>query len=95
MRYIVAALVGAGIMALVVYRDRLSLRWYEWLLGVLGLVLLLFALQNFSASLAEHEPIAPWRFLLFFGTPAIVLLVLSWFLPWQRHHKVKGESTHE
>jgi len=81
--------IGAGLLALVLWlrSRRIVVTWYEWLIGVVGLLLLLFTIQNFAASFAEFEPIAPWRFLLVFGLPAIILLAVAWLLPWLRHRK--------
>jgi hypothetical protein len=68
----------------------ITVRWYEWLLGSLGLILLVFSLQNYFAATREFEPAAPVMFLLVFGLPALVLLVLAVGLPWLRiNHKRK------
>jgi len=75
------------VMALWLRTREIALTWYEWLLGALGLVLLLFSLQNFFASAAELEPIAPGMFLLVFGLPALVLLAVAFFLPLWRYYR--------
>ena len=86
---IIALIIGAGLMALVLWlrSRRILVTWYEWLIGALGLLLLLFTIQNFIASFAEHEPTAAWRFLWMFGVPAVILLVVACLLPWWRHRK--------
>ena len=86
---LIGLIFGAGLLALVLWlRSRkVAVTWYEWLIGIPGLLLLLFTIQNFSASLAEHEEIAAWRFLLVFGLPAIILLAIASLLPWLRHRK--------
>ena len=78
--------IGAGLLLLVLWlRTRgISLKWYEYLLGFIGLVLLLFTLQNYEASVAELEPIAPIMFLLVFGIPGLVFLLITAFLVWFR-----------
>jgi hypothetical protein len=62
----------------------IGLTWYEWTIGVIGLLLLMFGTINFFGSFAEQEETAGWMFLLFFGLPALILLVLSWQLAARR-----------
>lgn len=81
------------VTALWLHTRKIDLHWYEWLLACLGLVILMFALQNFFASSAEMEPVAPGRFLTVFGTPAFVILAVAFFLPlWRyfRSRKTRG-----
>ena len=86
---IIGLVIGAALIALVFWlRSRkIVVTWYEWLIGVIGLLLLLFAIQNFTASFAEHEPTAAWRFLLISGLPAVILLTIACLLPWWRHRR--------
>ena len=86
---IIALIIGAGLMALVLWlrSRRILVTWYEWLIGALGLLLLLFTIQNFIASFAEHEATAAWTFLWMLGVPAILLLAIACLLPWWRHRK--------
>lgn len=74
---------GAALMGLAIWtRTRgITVRWHEWLLGTLGLLLFIFTLQNYLAARAEFEPTAPGMFLLVFGLPALVLLLLAVGLP--------------
>ncbi|MCL2475163.1 MAG: dehalogenase [Chloroflexi bacterium] len=67
-----------AVTLLVVYTivKKISVRWWEWLIGGIGLVLLVFALQNFVGALAESENHAAWTFLLTLGIPAIILIAL-------------------
>ncbi len=58
-------------------RWQIKVSWYEWLLGIIGLALMLFSYQNYYTSRAEFEPVAPGRFLLIFGLPGLVLLVIA------------------
>ena len=55
----------------------MSFKWYEWVIGIIGLLLLLFTIQNFFGSQAELEPKAASMFLLVTGLPAVILLVLT------------------
>ena len=84
---LIGAVVAAAFLAMALWlrKRKISLTWYDWLLGFLGLALLLFALQNFFASMAELEPTAPGMFLLVFGLPALILLAIAFSLPWLRH----------
>lgn len=67
---------GVGLTLLVVWlRGRqISVSWWEWLLGALGMLLLLTAVQNFVTAFAELESDAAWLMLALFGFPAIVML---------------------
>ena len=89
MWFIIALILGAGLLALVLWlRNRkIVVTWYEWLIGALGLLLLLFTIQNFVASFAEYEEYAAWTFLWMLGVPAIILLAIACLLPWWRHRK--------
>ena len=82
MWFIIALVLGVALAALVLWlRDRnIAVKWYEWLIGVVGLLLLLFTIQNFVTSFAEVEATAPWMFLLVLGLPALILLALAWQL---------------
>ena len=90
---------GAGLLFLVVWlRGRgINLAWYEWVLGILGVAFILFAYQNYQASVAEFQPNAPGKFLLVFGLPGLILLVLAVFLVWFRHARAgkKNASAQE
>ena len=81
---------GMGFMLLIVWLHGRGTRlaWYEWLLGVLGVAFILFAFQNYQASVAEFEPTAPGMFLLVFGLPGLIMLALAIFLVWLRHFRV-------
>ncbi len=82
MWFIIALVLGAALVALVMWlRNRnISLAWYEWLIGLLGLALLLFTIQNLVGSLTELEPTAAYMFLLATGLPALILLAITWQL---------------
>ena len=93
MWFIIALILSTGLLALVLWlRNRkIVVTWYEWLIGALGLGLLLFAIQNFSASFAEYEEFAAWTFLWVFGMPAVILPAIACLLPWRRHRKVSSK----
>lgn len=83
---IAGLLLGIGLVVLVLWlRSRgIAVSWYEWVIMAIGLVLAIFTLQNYFASVAEYEPIAPGMFLLVFGLPSLVLILISVFLVWFR-----------
>ena len=87
MWFIIALVVGVALGALVYWlRCRgIRVRWYKWLIGLVGLALLLFTIQNFVTAFAELEPTAAWMLLLVLGLPAIILLVLAVWLAWRQH----------
>jgi uncharacterized membrane protein YeaQ/YmgE (transglycosylase-associated protein family) len=76
---VIGLIVGAGLLWLVSWMKskNMAFKWYEWLLGVIGLAMLLFTIQNFFGSQAELEPKAASMFLLVTGLPAVILLVLT------------------
>ena len=86
MWFIIALVVAVGLTMLVFWlRSRdISLTWYEWLIGVVGLILLFFTLQNFFGSLDEGESTAATTFLLMTGLPALIMLVIAFMLPFRR-----------
>lgn len=91
MWFIIGFILVAGLLALVplLRTMNIAVKWYEWLTGTVGLMLLLFTIQNFSGSFTEYEEFAAWTFLWLFGLPSIILIGVSLFLP-RRHHSKAG-----
>lgn len=60
MSFLIGLVIGAGLLALVPWlrSRRIVVTWYEWLIGAIGLLLLLFTIHDFFASFAEHEEYA-------------------------------------
>lgn len=83
---IAGLIVGTGVLALVVWlrNNNIALKWYEWVIGVIGLLLLLFTVQNYFASVFEGEPVAANWFLLVTGLPSLVLVAIAAALIWRR-----------
>lgn len=94
MWFLIGLIIGAGLLTLALWlrSRRIVVRWYEWLIGAIGLGLLLFTIQNFVASFAEYEEFAAWTFLWVFGLPTVILLAVATFLPWRRHRKVSSQN---
>ena len=84
---IAGLIVGAAILALVMWmrNNNIALKWYDWVIGVIGLLLLLFTVQNYFASGIEGESVAANWFLLVTGLPALVLVAIAWVLVARRH----------
>lgn len=97
MLFILGLVVGAALMALVFWLQQkgVTVRWYEWLLGALGFMVLVWTVNDFFGSMAEHDEAAARVFLWLLGTPAIILLALAIFLPWWRIHRSKNKMKDE
>lgn len=89
MWFFIGLVVGALILGLawLLKRNNFSLNWYEWLIGIIGLALLLFTIQNFFGSFAEIESKAAYMFLLVTGLPSLIFLAISWQLASRRAKK--------
>lgn len=87
MWFIIGLISGVLLLGLVVYlrNKNFNLLWYEWLIGVVGFLLLLYTLQNFFGSFEELEPTAAWMFLLITGLPSLILLAVAWQLAVRRN----------
>jgi uncharacterized membrane protein len=81
---ILGAVVGIGFY---LAATKMSLTWYEWVLAVLGVILVLFAIQNYGASQVELEARAGTMLFVMFGIPGIILAALGFVLPWMRAKK--------
>ena len=90
--FLFGLVLGAGILALVLWIRARKIRttWYEWIMGLAALLLILLILQNFVGSIVEEETRAAWMGVLFLGIPAVILGVLAVRLPWQRRMRSKA-----
>lgn len=79
---VIGLIIGAALIWLVsaMKGKGVSMKWYEWILGLIGIALLLFTVQNFFGSQAELESKAATMFLLVTGLPALILLAITWQL---------------
>ena len=86
MWFIAALVIGAAIATLVFWlrSQDIKVAWYEWLIGAVGLLLLLFALQNFVGAGLEAEPDAATKYLGMVAVPALILMAVSVSLVWRR-----------
>lgn len=87
---VIGLVLGAAVLALVLWmrNNKVAVRWYEWLIAVIGLGLLLFSIPNFTSSFAEREPTAAWMFLLVLILPAVILMAIAFRLIWHRSRAV-------
>ena len=86
MWFIIALILGGLIGALVLWmRSKdIKMAWYVWLIGIVGLFLLLFTIQNYYGSNVEFQQKASTMFLLVTGLPAIVLIAVAGLLVYRR-----------
>ena len=84
---IIGIILGAIVLGLLYWiRSKdIKVSWYEYLIGVIGLLLLLFTIQNFAGSFTEIEPAAAWMFWVVTGIPALILLTVAGSLAWRRN----------
>jgi hypothetical protein len=87
MWFIVALIVGAGLATAVMWmRSRgVATKWYDWVIGIVGILLLVFGLQNFIGSGAEGEADAASMWLLVTAIPAVILLAVAGQFVWRRN----------
>jgi len=76
--FFVGAIFAVVVTALVflVMKQGISVRWWEWLIGAIGIALLIFTVQNFLGSFTENEPKAAWMFWLVLGLPSLIILAI-------------------
>lgn len=87
MEYFIPFMLIGVLVAVAVYaainwlRSRnIKVDWYEWLIGIVGLILLLIAVQHYFGASSELFSFAAWTGLAIIGVPAIILLVVAWQL---------------
>lgn len=90
--FFIGIILGVALLALVMWlrSKAINVTWYEWLIGAIGLALLVFTIQNVFGSFDENEQTAGQMFLLMPGLPAIVLIYLSWQLNQLRRRRSKA-----
>jgi uncharacterized membrane protein YeaQ/YmgE (transglycosylase-associated protein family) len=57
--------------------------WYELVIGIVGVLLLMFGIQNYFGFTSEFESSAANTSLLILVLPAVVLVALAAFLAWR------------
>lgn len=71
---------------------RFNVKWYQWVLGIVSLLMILFTVQNYFGLLEELEPQAARFMLLAAGLPAIILAALIWVIPYFANSQKKKSS---
>ncbi|AMU87249.1 hypothetical protein [Dehalococcoides mccartyi] len=79
---LIGAVVAIGIYEFVKWlrRNGIKATWYEWLMGAVGLVLLLLGIQHFFGAMSELFYFAAWMGLTIIGVPALILMLVAWQL---------------
>jgi hypothetical protein len=85
--FLTGGLFVGGLVWLVLWirSANIAVKWYEWLIGAIGLLIGIVAVENFFAAFVEFENQASWLYLLVFGLPALILLAVSVQLVFRRH----------
>jgi hypothetical protein len=79
---ILTFILGAAIMGFVLWarNKNISIKWYDWLVGAVGIVLVVAATQHFFGSLREDYLQPGVLGALTFGLPGLILLAVAWQL---------------
>lgn len=87
MWFVVALVVTALVVWLMsfVAKKGIKVAWYEWLIGIIGVLMLMFTIQNYFGSMAEFESEAASMMLLVVGLPSLILLAIAGSLAWRRN----------
>lgn len=74
-------------------KNNLAVKWYDRLLVVIGLIMLVLGIQNLRGSLAEYEPKAGIFSIVMFGVPAVILIGVAFYLVYSRSNSVDGKES--
>ncbi|MEN8614017.1 LPXTG cell wall anchor domain-containing protein [Dehalogenimonas sp. THU2] len=90
MWFIAALIVATGLTVLWFWlRGKgVKMAWYEILIGVVGVALILFGIQNYQGFTSEFESDAATTALLLMGIPGLLLLVVAGILIKRRNRAV-------
>ena len=85
--FILGGLLVGGLVWLVLWirSANIAVKWYEWLIGAIGLLIGMIAIENFFSAFVEFESGAAWKYILVFGLPALILLAVAIQLVFRRH----------
>lgn len=80
---ILGILIGLGLFGLYtkVKAGQLIVRWYQWVLGIMAVIMLLLTIENYLGFQEELEPVAANFVILAMGLPAVILAVIAYFIP--------------
>jgi uncharacterized membrane protein YdcZ (DUF606 family) len=82
----IAFILGVGLTALWFWakNKNISIKWWEWVIGLLGIFLVTFTIQNIMAADYEEVKKTVMPFLLVTGLPGLILLIIPWQTAWRR-----------
>lgn len=86
--FFVALALGIGITLLIVWSRSKNIvtKWYDWVIGTVGLLLMLVAVQHLAGSLVIEKYVkAGWLGFALFAVPALILMVITWQFIWRRN----------
>lgn len=80
-------IIGAAIVVLIMWlRSKdIAVKWYEYLMGALAILLAIATVDHYFGSLAGYESTAAWFGALIFGISAIIFAAVAFQLVWRRH----------
>lgn len=78
--FILGILATLFVLGIIKLNKTYKITWLAWLLGSLGIFLLLFALAWSISSVIEAEPRAASMGMVFFGIPAVIFIALGFRL---------------
>lgn len=86
---IFAFFLGAALVWFLVWlqKTQRSLKWYEWLIGILGIMLLIGSVQHYLGSVREDYLTPGVIGAMIFGIPALILFAVDWQLIVRRTKK--------
>ncbi|APV43962.1 reductive dehalogenase membrane anchor [Dehalogenimonas formicexedens] len=85
---IAAILVGLmAVLGIFLRSKGMVTKWYDWAIISVGLLMGMFALQNYFGSISEFENQAATMFLTFMGIPALIILAIAGALIMRRKAK--------
>ncbi len=90
--FIGTLIIGGAIVWLVLWlrKRRIAVRWWEWLIGAVGLLAIVLAIQHLQGSMAEGYPQAGWMGALAMAIPGLVMLLLVNQLVMRRYRGSKS-----
>ncbi|AGG06965.1 MULTISPECIES: hypothetical protein [Dehalococcoides] len=91
MLYWTGLIVGVGLAILggwIVMTKQLKFRWYELLIGAVGLISVFAAVQHYFSSIREWEATSAWLGAVVFGLLGLIMLGVVFQLV-RRHNRAR------
>ncbi|MEN8494311.1 dehalogenase [Dehalococcoides sp. THU3] len=74
-------------------KNNITTKWSDWVIGLIGLLILVFTAQNITGSLAEEEPVAAQWFVAVLGIPGLLVIAFAMANVWRRYRITKLGSS--